>query len=359
VADRGADERPPGVGRVRAVRIWPVTPAARAVLLAWAQQPPDAGRGGGVAFAQSSAGEDRRCGGSRDRGELQVQPTLAAVAERNALLGVAMHLAHGVVDIKSAIWSLPARRPGTCFASPARSPAPTLSSCWTWLGVNVRRNVPSVEGARTPAKSRPMPPWRNRSRSSMESAPASIAPTTDAAFTLRSGHRRQAESCEKVSLTSHNAPGGAPVPSGECSRDRPVTPQHLGPFRGRLRAGRGIALWAPSMLALRRVRTAPGPYPRQIGAGEPLRDVPTLVPRVLLFVTLAEPTPLAVLARPGFVGAAPTHARHLPEQAAPSYTALLRQDGGESLSPPLKSSAPHGARGSGAQSVGEDSTRTI
>jgi len=181
----------------------------------------------------------------------------------------------------------------------------------------------------------------------MESAPASIAPTTDAAFTLRSGHRRQAESCEKVSLTSHNAPGGAPVPSGECSRDRPVTPQHLGPFRGRLRAGRGIALWAPSMLALRRVRTAPGPYPRQIGAGEPLRDVPTLVPRVLLFVTLAEPTPLAVLARPGFVGAAPTHARHLPEQAAPSYTALLRQDGGESLSPPLKSSAPHGARGSG------------
>jgi hypothetical protein len=32
------------------------------------------------------------------------------------------------------------------------------------------------------------------------------------------------------------------------------------------------------------VRTAPGPYSARFGAGEPLRDVPTLVPRVLLFV---------------------------------------------------------------------------
>ena len=38
-----------------------------------------------------------------------------------------------------------------------------------------------------------------------------------------------------------------------------------------------------------------------------------------------DPHHLAVLARPGFVGAAPTLTRHLPDRATPSYTALLRQ----------------------------------
>jgi hypothetical protein len=44
----------------------------------------------------------------------------------------------------------------------------------------------------------------------------------------------------------------------------------------------------------------------QIGTGEPFRDVVTLVPRALLFVTLAAPNHLAVLACPGLVRAAPT-----------------------------------------------------
>ena len=38
--------------------------------------------------------------------------------------------------------------------------------------MNVRRNVPSVEGARTPVPNRPIPPWRNNAMSSMLSAPA-------------------------------------------------------------------------------------------------------------------------------------------------------------------------------------------
>jgi hypothetical protein len=38
--------------------------------------------------------------------------------------------------------------------------------------VNTRRNVPNVEGARTSVNNRVMPPWRNRSMSSMLSAPA-------------------------------------------------------------------------------------------------------------------------------------------------------------------------------------------
>ena len=81
------------------------------------------------------------------------------------------------------------------------------------------------------------------------------------------------------------------------------------------------------------VETSDGcaPHPahiRQIGAGEPLRDVHTLVPRVLLFVTLAEPTHLAVLARPVFVRAAPTH----PGTSSASPPCCDR-DSGEGLSP--------------------------
>ena len=42
--------------------------------------------------------------------------------------------------------------------------------------------MPNVDGARTPANNRPIPPFWSRSRSSIESAPASIPPTTLAVF---------------------------------------------------------------------------------------------------------------------------------------------------------------------------------
>jgi hypothetical protein len=42
-----------------------------------------------------------------------------------------------------------------------------------------------------------------------------------------------------------------------------------------------------------------------------------------------------VLARPGVVGAASHPHRRLPDQAAPSFTVLLRQSSGGGLSPPL------------------------
>lgn len=53
--------------------------------------------------------------------------------------------------------------------------------------MNVRRNVPSVDGARIPENNRPIPPCRNRSRSSIESAPAIIPATTAATFTAAFG----------------------------------------------------------------------------------------------------------------------------------------------------------------------------
>ena len=43
----------------------------------------------------------------------------------------------------------------------------------------MRRNVPSVDGARTPVNNRPIAPCRNRAMSSIESAPA-IMPATSA-----------------------------------------------------------------------------------------------------------------------------------------------------------------------------------
>src|SRR5665648_770405 len=50
-----------------------------------------------------------------------------------------------------------------------------VASSWrTWPKVNARRNVPSVEGARTAVNSRPMAPWRSRSILLMLSAPAII-----------------------------------------------------------------------------------------------------------------------------------------------------------------------------------------
>ena len=69
------------------------------------------------------------------------------------------------------------------------------------------------------------------------------------------------------------------------------------------------------------------PHPahiHQIGAGEPLRDVVTLVPRVLLFVTLAEPTPSGSTGASRLCQGCSHPFRHLPEQAALSFTALLR-----------------------------------
>jgi hypothetical protein len=47
--------------------------------------------------------------------------------------------------------------------------------------------------------------------------------------------------------------------------------------------------------------------------------------------------------RPDIVGAASHPPRRSPDQAAPNFTALLRQDSGEGLSPPLDYMAPRGA----------------
>jgi len=57
-----------------------------------------------------------------------------------------------------------------------------LSSWRTCPNVKPRRKVPNVDGARTPDSRRRRPPCRNRSMSSIESAPATIPATRQPTF---------------------------------------------------------------------------------------------------------------------------------------------------------------------------------
>ncbi len=81
----------------------------------------------------------------------------------------------------NATWSAP----GSSGVERARRARKSLCTRWSWRlcpWVNERRNVPRVEGARTPVKSLPIAPCRSRSTSSMLSAPAHIAATSVIAF---------------------------------------------------------------------------------------------------------------------------------------------------------------------------------
>ena len=86
----------------------------------------------------------------------------------------------------------------------------------------------------------------------------------------------------------------------------------------------------------RRVRTAPGPDPPGSSRCH-VKDVKTPVPRVLLSVPLAGPAPSGSTGTSRLCQGCSRPPRHHPDQAAPSFTALLRQDEGEGLSPPHES----------------------
>ena len=71
-----------------------------------------------------------------------------------------------------------------------------------------------------------------------------------------------------------------------------------------------------------------------------MKDLMTPVPRVLLSATLAGPAPSGSTGTSRLCQGCSRPPRHHPDQAALSYTALLRQDGGEGLSPPLEQQRP-------------------
>jgi len=77
-----------------------------------------------------------------------------------------------------------------------------------------------------------------------------------------------------------------------------------------------------------------------------LKDVTAPVPRVLLSATLTGPGPSGSTGTSRLCQGCSRPPRHHPDQAALSFTTLLRQDGGEGLSPPLEQqrlAAPGGA----------------
>jgi hypothetical protein len=74
----------------------------------------------------------------------------------------------------------PAPEPREALDQP-RTPCQAMTVCVPLA--NRRKNVPNVEGARTSANNRPIPPWRSRSMSLMLSAPATIPAINATIFT--------------------------------------------------------------------------------------------------------------------------------------------------------------------------------
>lgn len=80
--------------------------------------------------------------------------------------------------VRAGVISSPPGSRSAPAASAARTCLCTACNCLTCPWVNERTNVPSVDGARTPVKTRSIAPRRNRFRSSMLSAPATMPAST-------------------------------------------------------------------------------------------------------------------------------------------------------------------------------------
>jgi hypothetical protein len=86
------------------------------------------------------------------------------------------------------------------------------------------------------------------------------------------------------------------------------------------------------------------PISARFGVGDILRGVRTQVPLVLLSIPLPGAHHLAVLARPGLVRAAPALPGTSRIRLPPAPPPCCDRVSGEGLSPPLDTTAPHGAR---------------
>ena len=107
----------------------------------------------------------------------------------------------------------------------------------------------------------------------------------------------------------------------------------------------GLPIRTPTFRGVPRLRdegggcASPPAQIHQVRAGASLRGVERRFLAYAFPPRSPHPRRLAVPTRHGFVGAACHPSRHLPEQAAPSFTAPLRRDGGEGLSPPTRSTS--------------------
>src|SRR5919202_2832651 len=102
-------------------------------------------------------------------------PLHAGVAAAGGPLGTRVRGPDGVVPVEVG-HLVGARAAAACVGDrPIGNASATPSSWRTWPKVNARRSVPNVLGARKSADSRLMLPWRSRSLSSIQSAPATSA----------------------------------------------------------------------------------------------------------------------------------------------------------------------------------------
>ena len=136
------------------------------------------------------------------------------------------------------------------------------------------------------------------------------------------------------------------------ARRRRHPTQPLRPRRGYPAAPHhGLPIRPPTFRGVPRLRNegggcaSPPAQIRQVRAGASLRGVERRFLAYAFPPRSPHPRRLAVPTRHGFVGAACHPSRHLPRPAAPSFTALLRQDGGEGLSPPTRSTSASRRRG--------------
>jgi hypothetical protein len=90
-----------------------------------------------------------------------------------------------------------------------------------------------------------------------------------------------------------------------------------------------------------------------------MKDVTTPVPHVLLSATLTGPAPSGSTGTSRLCQGCSRPPRHHPDQAALSYTAPLRQDGGEGLSPPLEQQRLAAPCGAGSRRSLEDVRKVL
>jgi hypothetical protein len=149
--------------------------------------------------------------------------------------------------------------------------------------------------------------------------PQAGRPTAGPARTSALGaHGRASRDGSRVHCDSLGEGGAQLCPCGIAT----ATPQ---PFT---MASRQTSISPPGSSPSRNEGNGCAPLPaliRQVGAGKPLRDVMTLVPRVLLSATLAGPAPSGSTDTSRLCRGCSHPPRRFPGQAAPSFAALLRQ----------------------------------
>ena len=202
---------------------------------------------------------------------------------------------------------------------------------------------------------RPAPPGQHRAAARRSQPPGSQPGLDTSRPTSYRHHRHRHGHGNAVQQPPHPEPArshqndtvndGIPLPRGHPQRR--VTPSGLATSTPQIfpvAYRRAVTIARRKFPPHRDRRDALRPAQiRQVRAGGVCEGRNNAGSRVLLSATLAGPAPSGGADTSRLCQGCSRPPRHHPGQAALSFTALLRQDGGEGLSPPLEQTAPHGA----------------